>query len=142
MTVVASRSVVPARLFRSSADASSRGVVDLRSDTLTSPTRAMLEFGIEAPTGDDVFGEDPTVLELESYAANLFGKEKALFVPSGTMGNLISILAHCHGRASEVRSFLPIMFDSYYYDMASVISIIFNSHDELYALHSILSFIS
>lgn len=75
----------------------------------------MLECGIEAPTGDDVFGEDPTVLELESYAANLFGKEKALFVPTGTMGNLISILAHCHGRASEVGSFyiiilLPLSF--------------------------------
>mmetsp|Transcript_30085 Transcript_30085/g.61379 ORF Transcript_30085/g.61379 Transcript_30085/m.61379 type:complete len:347 (-) Transcript_30085:44-1084(-) len=62
----------------------------------------MLECAIHAPTGDDVFGEDPTVLDLEAYAADLFGKERALFVPTGTMGNLVAILAHCHGRASEI----------------------------------------
>jgi len=62
----------------------------------------MMEQALVAKTGDDVLGEDPTVLELEEYAANLFGKEKGLYVPTGTMGNLISILAHCHGRASEV----------------------------------------
>lgn len=77
-------------------------VVDLRSDTLTSPSQEMLHFGLNSPTGDDVFGEDPTVIELEEYAANLFGKERGLYVPTGTMANLVAVLAHCHGRASEI----------------------------------------
>lgn len=80
----------------------SSGVVDLRSDTVTAPSPAMLQSAISAPTGDDVFGEDPTVLELEEYTANLFGKERGLYVPTGTMANLTAILAHCHGRASEI----------------------------------------
>ena len=73
-------------------------VVDLRSDTVTSPTRPMLECSLNAPTGDDVYGEDPTVNALESYAADLFGKEGAMFVPTGTMANLCAIMAHCHGK--------------------------------------------
>jgi threonine aldolase len=77
-------------------------MVDLRSDTLTSPSPDMLQSVLTARTGDDVFGEDPTVLELEEYTANLFGKERGLFVPTGTMANLVAILAHCHGRASEM----------------------------------------
>lgn len=77
-------------------------VVDLRSDTLTSPSRPMLESCLQARTGDDVMGEDPTVLELESYVANMFGKEKGLYVPTGTMANLCALLSHCHGRASEI----------------------------------------
>jgi len=77
-------------------------VVDLRSDTVTAPSRPMLECALTAPTGDDVFSEDPTVLELEAYMADLFGKEKALFVPTGTMGNLVALLSHCQARASEV----------------------------------------
>jgi threonine aldolase len=81
---------------------SARRVVDLRSDTVTSPSRPMLETALTARTGDDVMGEDPTVEELESYMAALFGKEKGLFVPSGTMSNLVAVLAHCHGRASEI----------------------------------------
>ena len=76
--------------------------IDLRSDTVTKPTRPMLECVLTAPTGDDVLGEDLTVLALEEYAADLFGKEKALYVPTGTMSNLTAILAHCHGRASEM----------------------------------------
>ena len=79
-----------------------RPAVDLRSDTVTQPTREMLETALMAPTGDDVMGEDPTVTELEGYAAELFGKELGLFVPTGTMGNLCALLSHCHGRASEV----------------------------------------
>ena len=80
----------------------SSNIVDLRSDTVTKPSKAMLECIQNAPLGDDVLGEDPTVLALEDYAANLFGKEKALFVPTGTMSNLVAILSHCHGRASEI----------------------------------------
>lgn len=66
------------------------------------PSREMLQVGIDAPLGDDVMGEDPSVAELEEYMANLFGKERALFVPTGTMANLVALLAHCHTRASEV----------------------------------------
>lgn len=77
--------------------------VDLRSDTVTLPSRAMKEAAMDAPVGDDVMGEDPTVLALEEYMADLFGKEKGLFVPTGTMANLVATMSHCHGRASEVR---------------------------------------
>ena len=75
--------------------------IDLRSDTVTRPTPAMLEAMAKAPVGDDVYGEDPTVNRLEGLAAEMLGKEAAVFVPSGTMGNLISVLAHC-GRGDEV----------------------------------------
>jgi threonine aldolase len=69
--------------------------IDLRSDTLTRPTAAMRRAMAEAPVGDDVYGEDPTVRELERRTAELLGKEAALFVPSGTMSNQIAIGAHC-----------------------------------------------
>ena len=81
---------------------SSDAIVDLRSDTVTKPTREMLECALSAPIGDDVMGEDPTVTELEEYAAGMFGKEGGLFVPTGTMSNLCAILSHCHERASEI----------------------------------------
>ena len=74
--------------------------IDLRSDTFTLPTPAMREAMAEAPVGDDVFGEDPTVKALEALAAERMGKEAALFVTSGTQGNLVSLLAHC-GRGDE-----------------------------------------
>lgn len=70
-------------------------VIDLRSDTVTQPTPAMREAMAHAEVGDDVFGEDPTVKRLESMAAGLLGKEAAVFVASGTMGNLTSLLALC-----------------------------------------------
>src|SRR5947208_10480636 len=66
-------------------------VVDLRSDTVTRPTPEMRRAMAEAEVGDDVYLEDPTVNKLERRAAEIFGKEAALFVPSGCMGNLISI---------------------------------------------------
>ncbi|MCS7040774.1 MAG: aminotransferase class I/II-fold pyridoxal phosphate-dependent enzyme, partial [Caldilineales bacterium] len=75
--------------------------IDLRSDTLTQPTPAMRRAMAEAVVGDDVFGEDPTVNALEALAAARLGKEAALFVTSGTQGNLASLLAHC-GRGDEV----------------------------------------
>ena len=77
-------------------------VVDLRSDTVTTPTREMREAMMNADVGDDVFGDDPTVIELERLAARMLGMEAALFVPSGTMGNLICVLTHCSGRGDEV----------------------------------------
>jgi len=76
-------------------------VVDLRSDTLTRPTPAMSRAMAEADVGDDVFGEDPTVNKLEELAAERMGKEAALFVASGTMGNLVSLLTHC-ARGEEI----------------------------------------
>ncbi|QPJ62719.1 MAG: low-specificity L-threonine aldolase [Candidatus Nitronauta litoralis] len=75
--------------------------IDLRSDTVTQPTDAMREAMAKANVGDDVLDEDPTVHELQDLAADMLGKEAALFVPSGTMGNLISVLAHC-GRGDEI----------------------------------------
>lgn len=68
---------------------------DLRSDTVTQPSHAMRQAMFQAEVGDDVKREDPTVNELEAYAAELLGKEAALFVTSGTQGNLVSTLAHC-----------------------------------------------
>jgi threonine aldolase len=75
--------------------------IDLRSDTFTQPTSAMREAMANAEVGDDVFEEDPTLKKLEMLAAKKTGKESALFVPSGTMGNLISVLSHCQ-RGDEV----------------------------------------
>jgi threonine aldolase len=68
-------------------------IVDLRSDTVTRPTPAMRRAMAEAEVGDDVYGEDPTVNRLQTRAAEIFGREAALFVPSGSMGNLIAIKA-------------------------------------------------
>lgn len=70
-------------------------IVDLRSDTVTRPTEEMRRAMAEAEVGDDVYGDDPTVNALEEMAAEAVGKEASLFVPSGTMGNLISLMAHC-----------------------------------------------
>ena len=103
-------------------------VIDLRSDTVTQPTAAMLEAMASAPLGDDVLGHDPTVQRLEEAAAARLGKEAALFVPSGTMGNLIALLTHtaagqevwleenCHiyyyeaGGVSRIAGLLPRLF--------------------------------
>ena len=75
------------------------GVIDLRSDTVTKPTPAMREAMATAEVGDDVYGEDPTINLLEARAAGLFGREAAIFVPTGTMGNQIAIRLHTqHGQ--------------------------------------------
>ena len=75
------------------------GAIDLRSDTVTRPTAAMRAAMAEAEVGDDVYGEDPTINRLESRAAEIFGREAAIFVPTGTMGNQIAIRLHTqHGQ--------------------------------------------
>ncbi len=82
-------------------------MIDLRSDTVTKPTPAMRRAMMEAEVGDDVYGEDPTVNLLEQRAAEITGKEAALFVPTGTMGNAIAVKLHTeHGQEviSEARS--------------------------------------
>ena len=76
-------------------------VIDLRSDTMTQPTEAMREAMARADVGDDVFDEDPTLHHLQDLVAEKLGKEAALFLPSGTMGNLVSLLTHC-GRGDEI----------------------------------------
>ena len=76
-------------------------IIDLRSDTVTLPSDDMRKAIVMANLGDDVFGEDPTVNKLEEIAANMLGKDAGLLVPSGTMGNLVSILVHCP-RGTEI----------------------------------------
>jgi threonine aldolase len=76
-------------------------MIDLRSDTVTQPTEAMRQAMASAAVGDDVYGEDPTVRALEEMTADRLGKEAGLFLASGTMGNLVALLAHA-GRGDEV----------------------------------------
>ncbi|MUK89227.1 low-specificity L-threonine aldolase [Ornithinibacillus sp. L9] len=70
-------------------------MIDLRSDTVTKPTKEMRQAAFDAIVGDDVYIEDPTILELEALAAKKLGKDAAMFVPSGTQGNQIAVLTHC-----------------------------------------------
>ena len=91
--------------------------IDLRSDTVTLPTDEMREAMNNAEVGDDVYQEDPTVNRLEELAAKKLGKEAALFVPSGTMGNLIAVLTHCQ-RGDEV--VLEMDSHIYYYEVGGL----------------------
>ena len=75
--------------------------IDLRSDTVTQPTQQMREAMYTAQVGDDVYGDDPTVVELERTAAEMMGKEAALFVASGTMGNAVAVMSHTQ-RGDEI----------------------------------------
>jgi threonine aldolase len=88
-------------------------MIDLRSDTVTLPTDEMREAMARAELGDDVYGEDPSVNRLERMAAALMGKEAAMFVPSGTMGNLAAMLTHC-SRGTKV--FLGSEAHTYVYE--------------------------
>lgn len=83
-----------------SADQSARKVIDMRSDTVTQPPPAMRAAMASASVGDDVYGEDPTITELERRSAEMFGKEAAIFVPTGTMANLISGMKENDARKS------------------------------------------
>ena len=92
-------------------------IIDLRSDTVTLPTDEMWEAITNAKLGDDVFCEDPTVNKLEEKAANIMGKEAGLLVPSGTMGNLVSILTHCD-RGTEI--LLGNKSHTFYYEAGGI----------------------
>ena len=82
-----------------SAELKPTGVIDLRSDTVTRPTAAMRAAMAAAEVGDDVYGEDPTINLLQEKAAAIFGREAAIFVPTGTMGNQVAIRLHTqHGQ--------------------------------------------
>jgi threonine aldolase len=87
--------------------------IDLRSDTVTLPTAEMREAMARAEVGDDVYGEDPTVNRLEQIAADTMGMAAAMFVPSGTMGNLAAILTHC---ARGTKAFLGSEAHTYVYE--------------------------
>lgn len=76
-------------------------MIDFRSDTVTKPTKEMRQAMAEAIVGDDVYQDDPTIIELESLAAKMTGKESAIFVPSGTFGNQVSIMSHTN-RGDEI----------------------------------------
>ena len=87
--------------------------IDLRSDTVTLPTEEMREAIARAELGDDVYGEDPTVNQLERIGASIMGKEAAMLVPSGTMGNLAAMLTHC---ARGTKVFLGSQAHTYVYE--------------------------
>ncbi|MBX5477015.1 MAG: low-specificity L-threonine aldolase [Clostridia bacterium] len=91
--------------------------IDLRSDTVTTPTEEMRRAMAAAEVGDDVYGEDPTVNRLEEVAAERMGKEAALFVPSGTMANLVAVLSHTR-RGDEV--ILEADSHVYYYEVGGL----------------------
>lgn len=94
--------------------------IDLRSDTVTKPTEKMLQAMVSAPLGDDCSGEDPTVNRLEALAAERLGKEAGLLVPSGTMGNLVSVLAHTQ-RGDEV--IMESECHMYYYEVGNICAV-------------------
>jgi len=91
--------------------------IDLRSDTVTQPTNEMREAMKNANVGDDVYQEDPNVNQLEELSAKKLGKEAALFVPSGTMGNLVAVLTHCQ-RGDEI--ILEKDSHIYYYEVGGI----------------------
>jgi len=92
-------------------------IIDLRSDTVTQPTEEMREAMARAMVGDDVLGEDPTVRELEALAAEMLGKERGLFVPSGTMANLVAVMTHTQ-KGDEV--LVEAEAHTYYYEVGSI----------------------
>ncbi len=92
-------------------------IIDLRSDTVTQPTQEMRDAMARAEVGDDVYGEDPTINRLQEMSAERMGKEAALFVPSGSMGNLAALLAHCQ-RGDEV--ILGELSHPYFYEGGSM----------------------
>ena len=92
-------------------------MIDLRSDTVTMPTQAMYDKIVNSKLGDDVFQEDPTVNQLEKKAAQIMGKSAGLLVPSGTMGNLVSILVHCE-RGTEI--LLGDKSHTFYYEVGGI----------------------
>ncbi|XP_040186973.1 probable low-specificity L-threonine aldolase 2 [Rana temporaria] len=93
-------------------------VVDLRSDAVSKPCAEMRRAMAEAEVGDDFYGEDPTVNEIQRHAAQLFKTEDALFVSSGTMGNLIAVIIHCRKKGSEV--LLGDESHMYFYEQGSM----------------------
>ncbi len=91
-------------------------MIDLRSDTITKPTEEMRRAMYEAELGDDVYGEDPTVNRLQELAAEKMGKEAALFVPSGTMGNQVAVLTHTNPGSEMI---IEADAHIYYYEAAA-----------------------
>jgi threonine aldolase len=105
-------------------------IIDLRSDTVTKPTKPMLEAMFSASVGDDVYGEDPTVNALEEKIATLFGKEAAIFCPSGTMTNQIAIRIHTQPQEEVI---CDRMSHIYNYESGGIAA---NSHISVRLIHS------
>src|SRR3982751_2474340 len=101
--------------------------IDLRSDTVTQPTPAMRRAMADAAVGDDVFGEDPTVNRLQDLSAELLGKQASLFVASGTMGNLISLLCHCPRGADVILGTESHIFNSEQGGASALGSLVFHT---------------
>src|ERR687895_1644627 len=95
-------------------------MIDLRSDTVTKPTPAMRRAMAEADVGDDVYGEDPTVNRLQEQAAEIFQKEAAIFVPTGSMGNQIAVRLHTRPGAEVVIEERGHIFN---YEMAAMAAV-------------------
>ena len=95
-------------------------MIDLRSDTITLPTEGMRKAMANAPVGDDVFGNDPTINALEARTAEMLGKEASIFVPSGTMANQIAIAIHTE-RSDEI--LIDANAHVYYYEAGASASI-------------------
>ncbi|MHA2365321.1 MAG: low-specificity L-threonine aldolase [Candidatus Hodarchaeales archaeon] len=93
-------------------------ILDFRSDTITLPTKEMKEAMLNCSLGDDVYGEDPTVNELEEKASKIFNKEAALLVSSGTQGNLLGVLSQTDGRGSEI--IVESEAHIYYYEVGGI----------------------
>lgn len=115
-------------------------VIDLKSDTVTKPGEEMRKAMYQAEVGDDVYGEDPTVIALEEKAAALTGKEAAIFVVSGTMGNLVSLMSHCtHGDGAILGHKSHI----YYYEaggmsaLAGILPLTVDDHEGIPSLEDI-----
>lgn len=106
-------------------------IIDLRSDTVTKPTKPMLEAMLSANVGDDVYGEDPTVNALEAKIAQLFGKEAAIFCPSGTMTNQIAIRIHTQPQEEVI---CDRMAHIYNYESGGIAA---NSHISARLIHSL-----
>src|SRR5947207_6367658 len=98
----------------------SMSVIDLRSDTVTKPTDEMREAMARAEVGDDVYGEDPSALRLQERAAEIMGKDAALFVPSGTMGNQLAVRLHTQPGQEVIIEELSHMFNLEMAGMAGI----------------------
>lgn len=110
--------------------------IDLRSDTVTRPTEEMRRAMAIAEVGDDVYGEDITINELEEKGAALMGKEAALFVPSGTMGNLLSVLSTCQ-RGDEI--IMEAQAHMFWYEVAGIAALAGVQIRTLPGLHGVVS---
>ncbi|MBW1872499.1 MAG: DegT/DnrJ/EryC1/StrS family aminotransferase, partial [Deltaproteobacteria bacterium] len=119
-------------------------ILDFRSDTITKPTPAMRQAMLQAEVGDDVWEEDPTVNHLEKKVAELFERQAALFVPSGTMANLIGLALHCERGDECIMERRTHSFSHEVGGGSALLGVIFNvldSHDGMITPEQVKPFI-